>query len=121
MRLFRSSPIGFALALLALVAQLALGAVVPAAQAAEPIPICHADDDSSGPEIPTPAHPLGCLLCPVCPAQATTVSLLTPTPVAVPAPRVPVLGRPGGTIITTAATPPPPYPAAYPRAPPSHA
>ena len=119
MRVHRSSPIGRVLALLALVVQLAAGALVPAVQAAGPIPICHTGDDTSGPATPAPAHPPGCLLCPGCPTHAASVSLLTPGAITVPAPNAVVLGGTGRFILTTTAIPPPPRPAAYPRAPPS--
>ena len=119
MRAHRSSPIGRVLALLALVVQLAAGALVPAVQAAGPIPICHTGDDTSGPATPAPTHPPGCLLCPVCPTHAESVSLLTPGPITVPAPRAVVLGGAGRVTPITAAIPQPPRPAAYPRAPPS--
>jgi hypothetical protein len=95
---------GLLLALLALVCQLAVGAVVPPASAAT-VPICHAP----GSAVPPVGHAPDCALCPLC------VALAMPAPVPVPGalpplPRLARADRPEG-VVFVAGRPAAPTPA----------
>jgi hypothetical protein len=107
------------LTLMALAAQLAVGASVPpvvtvAADAAG-VPICHGGEEPL--DAPAPHHSDGCLLCPICLAVAGPSVLLPAGAPALPAPSAGAIGL--------AAPPPPPTAppspvrlSAQPRAPP---
>jgi hypothetical protein len=108
------------LTLLALVAQLAIGAIVPPmpvlAATADGVPICHGGQQPV--DAPSPMHPADCLLCPICVALAGPAVLLPASGPALPTPRIRVFAL---------AAPPPPATAppaarrgaAQPRAPPA--
>ncbi len=75
--------------LLALMAQLGIGATVPQADPIAVIAdfgaICHATGDAGGTPDHTPAHPVDCLACPLClavhaPAVALIARGVTPVP-----------------------------------------
>jgi hypothetical protein len=108
------------LTLLALAAQLAMGASVPSvaafAVADGGVPICHGGEDPV--DTPAPHHPADCVLCPLCIAMTGASAMLQASGPVVPAPRAVAIGL---------AAPPPPSTAppaarryaAQPRAPPS--
>jgi hypothetical protein len=112
---------GFTLVLLALMAQLGVGASVPKAEFGAMIAgfdaICHAGDDSSG--IPNPPkHGTDCLICPLCIAlHAPAIGLLS-TGVTLAPRAVIVVAR---TELPPPATAPPSLwpPSNQPRAPPA--
>jgi hypothetical protein len=119
----RISASGLFLALLALVAQLAFGAVVPRPEVAlaldEAGVICHAAAPSDGTPPPAHHHPMpDCQFCPLCMSLASPGVVLpgaTPGP---PPPQVAAFRRPG---LPPPATAPPVAPslAAQPRGPPT--
>ena len=96
---------GMLAALLALIAQVALGAAAPQAElrlaaansvaaALAAAPICHADEADNDAPGQKPAHSNDCLTCPLCTsAHAPTFALAAP-PVAVPAPPELLAARP---------------------------
>jgi hypothetical protein len=72
---------GLMAALLALMAQLGIGASVPRfdplAQIAAAATLCHAPDGAGGTQAPPPAHPLDCLVCLLCgPVHAPSAVLV---------------------------------------------
>jgi hypothetical protein len=122
----RVAPGSLFAALLAVAAQIMLGALGPAgiasrdaAAGAERVAvICHAPDpgDPAVPAAPAPRHGLDCLLCPLCQTLAPAAAVLA-SATALPAPRLVALGI--ATPPPPARAPPPaPLAAAYPRGPP---
>ncbi len=87
------------LALLALVAQLAMGASVPPVLdiVAGGVPICHGSDQPL--DTPAPHHEGDCVLCPICAAIGSPSAFLAATEPTLPLPRAPVIAL---------AAPPPP-------------
>lgn len=111
---------GLLLALMALVAQLAFGAVVPRPEIVGAwngaAAICHAADTSDEAP-PVPHHPSDCLVCPLCISLAAP-AFAPPTGSVLPAPRVVVIAR--AAILPPATAPPVAVRlAARPRGPPS--
>lgn len=78
---------GLFAALLALMAQLAAGAMVPRmaplAQIASAEVLCHSDDGGAAPD-QQPNHPMDCLVCPLCAAVHASTLAVLPTPPDVP-------------------------------------
>src|SRR5579864_2942070 len=111
---------GLLFTLLALMAQLASGAVVQRTEAiaslANAVTLCHSDNPSG--EAPSaPHHPADCPICPLCvPLSAPTLAL-TVQPV-LPVPRLVVVAR---SVVLPPATAPPAIvvSAARPRGPPA--
>lgn len=86
----RLSRSGLFLALLALIAQLALGGFVPRSAdllALQDFPICHHDDGSGAPAAPA-HHPGDCALCPLCMALSGAHAVALPAGTALPRPAV---------------------------------
>jgi len=115
---------GLLAVLLALMAQLAIGASVPRSDPVAAIAgvdaICHTIDDSSGtPAAPAPMHPLDCPVCPFCIAlHAPAVALVSPGPALTP-PEAMVVLR--GELPPPSTAPPAPHrPPGQPRAPPNY-
>jgi hypothetical protein len=110
------------LSLLALIAQLSIGASVPAAPAFSlaggSIPICHGGEDPV--DAPAPHRPADCVLCPLCIAMADHSVMLGTDGQALPAARMAVIGLAAPPPPSTAPPPARRY-AAQPRAPPSEA
>lgn len=100
--------------LLALAAQLGIGASVPRADpiAVAAAAICHTDGNAGGaPGAPAPAHPLDCLACPLCialHAPATALIALGTT-----------LAPPAAMVVLRSELPPPSTAPPAPRRPPS--
>jgi hypothetical protein len=115
----RISASGLLLAMLALIARLASGAVVPRTEAvaaiAEATTICHAQE-TSGEAPPTPHNPPDCPICPLCLSLSGPGFVLTAHP-ALPAPRMVVVAP---AVVLPSATAPPATVvlAARPRGPP---
>jgi hypothetical protein len=120
---------GLIAALIALMVQLAIGAMVSPSgafgttasgdstlAALGAAPICHADSDGSG--TPAPAHLPDCLSCPLCVAVHTPFASPPSASVALLAPPAPPSGRPALPPEATA-PPAPNWPAVQPRAPPT--
>jgi len=109
---------GFFAVLLALMAQLGIGASVPrinpVVAAGAP---CHTEDDTGGTPSQTPSHPTDCLVCPLCIALNAPSATLAPT-IATPMPLA------GAVVLRTELPPPstappaPHRPPSQPRAPP---
>lgn len=119
----RTSTTGLLLALLALAAQLAFGAIVPRPEVARVLQgdgvICHAPAPPGAPAQPAPHRPTSDnLLCPLATALATPGIVLLGSGVALPPPRLIAFRRPG---LPPPATAPPAAPslAAQPRGPPA--
>jgi hypothetical protein len=112
---------GLFLALLALVVQLAFGAVVPRPEIAYVMDdagvICHAPAPSDGSLPPAHHHTPDCQFCPLCMSLATPGIVLPGGPAGAPAPRSVAYHRPG---LPPPATAPPAQPLriAQPRGPP---
>jgi hypothetical protein len=122
MTLHRIPASGLFLALLALVAQLAFGAVVPRPDVALVLdqagPICHAAAPADGTTPPAPhRHMPDCQFCPLCMALATPGIVLPGAGPHLPPPQVAAFRRPG---LPPPATAPPVVAllAAQPRGPP---
>jgi len=126
----RTRPVwGMFAALLALIAQIALGAAAPEAElrlaaanaavaALDAAPICHTDDAGNPAPGQRPSHSNDCLACPLCVvAHAPVVALVVP-PVAIPAPPETLADR---SELPPPATAPPVFAwtANQPRAPPA--
>jgi hypothetical protein len=114
---------GLLLVLLALVAQLAFGAVVPRPEVAlaldEAGVICHAASPTDGTPSPAHHHPMpDCQFCPLCTSLATPGIVLPGAPPRPPLPQVAAFHRPG---LPPPATAPPVAVllAAQPRGPPT--
>jgi hypothetical protein len=123
MMLNRRLPLhGLLAVLLALMAQIGIGASVPRtdplAIAAGVSDICHAADGSDEtPGAPAPVHPLDCLVCPLCIALHTpAVALISPMS-SLPAPQVVTVLR-GELPPPSTAPPATRRPPSQPRAPP---
>jgi hypothetical protein len=102
----RFSHPGFLLALLALLAQLALGGFVPRSAdllALQDIPICHHEDGSGGTPVPA-HHPGNCALCPLC--SALSGAHVAALPASAPLPGPLVLGPAQASLPPPAAAPP---------------
>ena len=119
----RISASGLFLALLALVAQLAFGAVVPRPEVALALDevgvICHAAAPSDGPTPPAHHHHMpDCSFCPLCMSLATPGVVLPGAAPRVPSPQIAAFRRPG---LPPPATAPPVTPllSAQPRGPPT--
>ena len=108
--------------LLALMAQLSIGASVPRlnplAQILGTEILCHTSDEAGGNSTPSPGHPIDCLVCPLCVAvHAPPATLLASASASVPLTMVVVL-RPELPPPSTA--PPSSHrPPSQPRAPPT--
>jgi hypothetical protein len=115
----RTASSGLLLALLALITQIALGAVVPQLARATEVAgvICHVGAASSEQPAPAKQHPLDCLLCPVCLSLTTAASLLPTTGGPFPLPKVTAYQPPG--LPPSTAPPLLRLAAAQPRGPPS--
>jgi hypothetical protein len=115
----RASPLGLLLTVVALIAQLAFGAAVPAVPLVLDTPICHAADAGDAPAPANPQHAPGCLLCSLCPTPGTIAALPAPPP-SLPTARAVVVADAAHDLPPTepvAATPP--WRPGSPRAPPS--
>jgi hypothetical protein len=91
---------GLLLALLALVAQLAFGAVVPRPELGLALDaagiICHAPASSDGTAPPAHHHPMpDCQFCPLCMSLGTPGLVLPGAPPRPPSPRITAFRRPG--------------------------
>jgi hypothetical protein len=113
---------GLLAVLLALMAQLGIGASVPRtapiAIVAGAAAICHASDRSSEvPDAPAPAHPPECLVCPLCVALHTSAAALIAPVASMAAPQVAAVPR---AELPPPSTAPPAtrHPPSQPRAPP---
>ena len=119
----RTPAFGSFLALLAVMAQLAFGAVMPDPDIALVLehagPICHAPPPPGTPAMPSHHRRLpNCPMCPLCASLTTPAIILPGTGPTVPAPQTLVFQRPG---LPPPATAPPAtaFHAAQPRAPPA--
>jgi hypothetical protein len=116
----RNSPLGLLFTLLALVAQLASGAIVPRMEAvaaiADATTICHAHETSDEAP-PAPHNPPACPICPLCVSLSGAAFALTPHRT-LPTPRVVVVAP---AVVLPPATAPPTTVvlAARPRGPPT--
>ena len=112
---------GWFLTLLALVAQLAFGAVVPNPDIALVLehagPICHAPPPPGGPAAPVQHHHPAAPFCPLCASLATPAIVLPGAGATPPPPQLVAFHRPG---LPPPATAPPAaaFLAAQPRGPP---
>jgi hypothetical protein len=107
--------------LLALMAQLGMGATVPRmdplAELAGAQAICHAADVSATQPGQAPSHPMDCLVCPLCIALHASPAALIPAGTALPPPSVISIGS--AVLVPPARAPPSPHrPPGQPRAPP---
>jgi hypothetical protein len=109
---------GLFLVLLALMAQLGVGASVPridptvAAGA-----LCHTEDDAGGTPSKSPSHAPDCLVCPLCAAVHDTSATLVAV-IAMPVSQVPGVVFKAGLPPPSTAPPAPHRPPSQPRAPP---
>ena len=116
----RISPLGLLFTLLALLAQLASGAIVPRMEVVTALgdatTICHTDETSDRAP-PVPHHPADCPICPLCVSLSAPAFALTAHPT-LPTPRVIVVAR---SVVLPPATAPPAIVvlAARPRGPPT--
>ncbi|HEY0183615.1 MAG TPA: DUF2946 family protein [Rhodopila sp.] len=112
-------PYGLFAVLLALMAQLGLGATVPRIDPVAGIgALCHSGDDSSDAPSQTPAHSTDCLICPLCIAWHAQSVPLIPAGAAPLPPSVTVV-REAGLPPPSTAPPAPHRPPSQPRAPPT--
>jgi hypothetical protein len=115
----RSNLFGLFAVLLALLAQLGVGASVPHV---DPIvtagALCHTDDDTGGAPLPGPSHPADCPVCPLCATlHAQGLALVSDAP-SVTQPALLAIRRSELPPLSTA--PPSPHrPPSQPRAPPT--
>jgi len=120
------SLLGLGLVMLALCAQLVLGAWVPAGEAAAPFwalgAICHADaqgDGGSGVPPSSPHRAPDCMLCPLCAALTSPAAILALAPALI-SPRTVAIAP--AVVLPPATAPPVREPnAAQPRGPPIQA
>ncbi len=89
--------------LLALMAQLGVGATVPRldpiALVTGAAQLCHVDDDAGGTPNHAPGHPADCLICPLCAALHAPPATLVSGP--------PELAPPGVAVVIRSELPPP--------------
>jgi hypothetical protein len=115
---------GLIAVLLALMAQLGAGAVVPRidplADLAAAQAICHGADETGAPADQAPNHSTDCLVCPLCVAVHAPQLALIAAPAEVPVPSVAPVRR-AGLLPPATAPPAPARPPQQPRAPPAYA
>jgi hypothetical protein len=104
--------------LVALMAQLGVGASVPRIDPVAGVgALCHAEDDAGGKRSKAPTHPADCLVCPLCAAVNAAAFALVPVLDSSRAPAVAVVLK--SELPPPATAPPAPKrPPSQPRAPP---